>query len=210
MTALHTLSLDGGADGGCTLLDPTGRQGLGGWGWHLRPLKSGDRYVLSSTTVSFTREEGNLHEIGRIVRLEAYDLGAKVYHLVVEDQYLPAPTAEDLETREAVNRYLGRLKRVCTLSAYAALVYGPLLPAAASVSTYMASEWRSVILGSGRLSSSAAEEKAVELCTRGRPRIADGLGQLAQDPHVAESACLARYGWLLQRGPAQMGLLERP
>lgn len=203
---LHTLSIDGGASGGSTLLDPTGTRGAGGWSWHLLERKSGDRYVVRSTTVSFVREESSLHEVGRLIRLEAHDLGARTYHLVVEDQYLPGPTPEDLESRDAQRRYLGKLKRICQLSAYTALVYGPLLAAAASVSTYMASEWRSVILGSGWLSSSRAEDQAIALCTRGRPPLAQGLGVMAQDPHVAESACLARYAWL-QRHPAQQALM---
>lgn len=202
----HTLSLDGGASGGSTLLDPTGRRGLGGWSWHLLERKGGDRYAVRSTTCSFTREEPSLHAVGQILRLEAHDLGARTYHLVVEDQYLPTPTPEDLESPDTVRRYLGRLKRICQLSAHTALVYGPLLAAAESVSTYMASEWRSVILGSGWLSSSQAEERAVQLCRRARPPLAEGLGELAEDPHVAESACLARYAWL-QRHPAQQALL---
>jgi hypothetical protein len=49
--------------------------------------------------------------------------------------------------------------------------------------------------------SSLAEEKAVELCTRARPPLAEGLGELAQDPHVAEAAAICRWGWLQHNAP---------
>ena len=63
----------------------------------------------------------------------------------------------------------------------------------------VASAWRPLILGlPASVSSDVAEQTAIRVLSGRRPLIS-GLGELAKNPHVAEAAMIARFGWVKQR-----------
>ena len=201
------LGVDGAHDGGAVLLDEAGRRGEA-WGWKRRERKSGTIYVLRmSYRCQGERavDLASLHEVSlEIVRRLPPSCG-----IVVEDLFVPHPSQEDLETREALARYLGRVRSTQTLAEAVGEIVGPLRShARGEIARVEASAWRKVVLGSGSLSSSRSEELAIERLTRVRPPLVDGLGVLAQDPHVAEAACISRWGWLLSN-PSQQRMLGR-
>lgn len=201
------LGVDGALDGGAVLLAPSGRRAMG-WGWRRRERKAGVVYVLRSAGYGCTPRTVDLPSLHEVARQIA-DVAAG-YQLVVEDLFVPHPSDEDLETKEALTRYLGRVRSTQALAEAVGEIVGPLRGRAeGEVQRVVASTWRKVVLGSGSLSSSVSEERAIELVTRGRPPLIEGLGELAQDPHVAEAACIARWGWLQQLGAAQQALLGR-
>ena len=201
---IPVLGIDPGkVEGGAVLLAADGKTALAAWHWIERRRKAGNVYVvreqwgddLDSCDVS------TLHHIGEgLRRITTSESGA--FDLVVEALFVPRLPKSALAgrmSRQEVQTFMGKARSVHALAEAAALVYGPLTPYGAHLVRPLASAWRPLILGlPASVSSDVAEQTAIRVLSGRRPLIS-GLGELAKNPHVAEAAMIARFGWVKQR-----------
>lgn len=190
------IGIDPGRDGGAVWLAADGRTVLDAWRWRYSTKKGhynvrvahGHRY-----TVAALSEIGNhLAQRAIVAQLEGRPI------LCIEGFFVPrVPKGKKPDAK-----YYGQVARIVTLGEYAGQVYGPCNVYASEVLRPTAGVWRPMILGiPPNTDSKTAEGAAIVACTRIKPPLVRGLGELGTDPHVAEAACIARYGWLMQRGP---------
>jgi hypothetical protein len=188
----YTLAIDPGRDGAAVLLAPDGRRAVLAWAWYQRKQAGAHVYDVEMVGPWEGLQERrcrSLPSVGRELLHGALEHGP--FLLVVEGLFVPTYRAPE-----------GAL----VLAEEAALVYSALIEEALSIERPLASEWRGEILGlGGNTSSAVAERAAIRACTQIRPLLVEGLGELATQPHVAEAACMARWGFLKQR-PSQLTL----
>ncbi len=192
---LPTLAIDPGATGGAVYLDADGRTVLGAWHWVRRKRKAGTVYVLRSVVVGHELPVVGYEHLGS-VGLAMFDATAGTWPvlLVCEGLFLPRPPAG--ATKAVMDRHMGQCRSVLTLAESAALVYGPNLTNASELLRPTAATWRPAVLGlPANASSDLAERMAIQLAGA----TMTGLGELGSDPHVAEAAAMARWGWVQQR-----------
>lgn len=204
MRTLPVVAIDPGQTGACVVLDGDGRMALAAWAWTLRKRKAGR--VYSVEVVLFpgppaTYDAPSLHAIGDAVRPWARGR----YLLVVEGLFVPKPRPKQAHAMARGDykaggdgwKYLGQVKRVLALAEAAALVSGPLLAGAEGIERPTASTWRPQVLGLKANASSKLSEDTAKLLLTTRPPLVSGLGELAENPHVAEAACMAAWGHTL-------------
>lgn len=193
-----TIGIDPGRDGGAVVLAPDGRTALAAYRWRrAKAVGFNVRHVRLGEPTPFVRLSC-LSTIGAAI---ARELGGRECVLAVEGLFVPRPA----KGKKADAKYFGQVARVLTLGEYAGQVFGPVIPHAAVTFRPNAGEWRPAILGIPASSPSKfAEEHAITALTRARPPLVVGLGELAKDPHVAEAACIARFGWLKAKQAAAL------
>lgn len=200
MTAI--LGVDPGADGGAVLLDPTGRRAVVAWSWRQRKRRGAVVYVLEvvegGASAAAPTPRDTVHGVARTLQRAAK---AQPYALSLEGLFVPRPP-NGLVCRRGEKRteaFLGRSRHVITLAETTGQLLGPLASHAEAVWRPTAAVWRTDILGLPRnISSDAAERVAVAAMEGLIPMVAD-LGELSCDPHVAEAAAIARWGWVQQQ-----------
>lgn len=192
------LGVDPGATGGAVLLDRTGTRALAAWRWRpSRSRKTSDLYLQTvvggqllegtSRADGIERVSGQ-HEVGQALARVAL---LEPYLLCLEGLFVPRP-----RQGQPTGKHLGQVRSVLTLAESTGELAGPLRQGATKVLRPTAAQWRHAVLGlHTRTSSDHAEEVALR-AMRGRPPLVADLGELVGDPHVAEAACIARWGWL--------------
>lgn len=179
--ALPTLGVDPGRTGAACLLAPDGRTVLQWWTWTHRVRKAGDVYVLR-----WSRDPGHDHTLpslcavaGGIAR-RALPTGLHV-SLVVEGLFVPQGRVNGAMTLgECTGELIGPLREISL---------GPILRPTAGT-------WRPAVLGIRPNTRAAeAELRAVQAVRAG---LVDGL-EINGDGHLAEAACIARWGWVQQQ-----------
>lgn len=220
---LPVVAIDPGHEGACVVLAADGKTAVATFAWIRRKRKAGPVYVVDygrsdwdGKQVEF--EFDDLNQVGRRIAREvnAPDSMATDSHLlVVEGLFVPRPSqaaALDLARPRrqqgfaggAGAKYLGQVARVLKLAEAGALVAGPLLSGAVSVERPTAGKWRPAILGlPANASSDDAEALAIRMMTAAKPPLVAGLGDLARNPHVAEAACIAKWGHVLLKERAK-------
>jgi len=189
---IPTLAIDPGATGGAVYLDADGRTVLGAWHWVRRKRKAGTVYVLRSVVVGHELPVVGYEHLGS-VGLAMFDATAGTWPvlLVCEGLFIPRRKRGEQEAK-----YTGRVRSTLELAESAALVYGPNLTNASELLRPTAAVWRPAVLGlPANASSDLAERMAIQLAGA----TMTGLGELGSDPHVAEAAAMARWGWVQQR-----------
>jgi hypothetical protein len=184
------VGIDPGKDGGAVVLAPDGRTALAAYRWrHSMRGWFNVRRVRRNQATPDARVSC-LHSIGAAI---AAELGGREAVLAVEGLFSPRPA----KGKPADGKYLGQVARVIRLGEYAGQVFGPVQQYAAVTLRPSAGQWRPMVLGiAPNTESKKAEAAAILALTRVRPPLVVGLGELAKDPHVAEAACIARFGWL--------------
>lgn len=202
---IPVLGIDPGkVEGGAVLLASDGKTALAAWHWIERRRKAGNVYVVREQWGDDfdSCDVSTLHHIGEgLRRITTSESGA--FDLVVEALFVPRLPGSALAgrmSRAEVQTFMGKARRVHALAEAAALVYGPCLAYASGPPLrVLASAWRPLILGlPASVSSDVAEQTAIRVLSGRRPLIS-GLGELASNPHVAEAAMIARFGWVKQR-----------
>lgn len=192
MTA-PTLGVDPGREGGAVLLANDGRHVLGWWLWrpHVAREDGQGTYGLWDWTSSEWTELPSLHAVASVIAMDAEDLGGHGLSVVVEGLFVPPyrPPSGVLALAEATGELLGPLRALSEVA--------PLRP--------LASRWRPDVLGLPRNAASEVAERAAVVYAR---RVLVGLEEVA-NPHLAESACIARWGWVQSQRAAQLDLAGR-
>lgn len=188
----HVLAIDPGRDGAAVLLAPNGREVAAAWAWHGKTRKGAPLFEVGMVGPWEGVEERvcrSMPSLGRELLEGTRQLGSP-FHLVVEGLFVPRDRAPE---------------GVLTLAEDAALVYGQLLDEALTIDRPLASTWRAATLrkGWGR-TSKEAEAGARVVCAA--TRLGIGLGELINNPHACEAACMARWGFVKQYGAAQQAL----
>lgn len=191
----HFLGIDPGAeDGAAVLLEPDGRTVAELWAWHRLTRTYRVHIQLPGTLGVSVTEVPSLHAIAS--RRIGPAVESLPYHLVVEELFV----------------WTGHDCGFDTLAEATGEIYGPLRDGALTFQRVLARKWRAAVLqrGWGR-TSAEAERAAWQVCAHGMTglegwlqRNGDGHPRWA---HVLEAACLARWGWVQQQGPAQMALV---
>ena len=186
------VAIDPGDDGGAVVGEPDkGKHALGVFRWRKSEAKSGG-YNLSRSGRPTVRVL-TLHDVGQAI---ADFVGARGCFLVCEGLFVPRPP---VNMAKHGKKYTGQVRHVLTLAESTALLYGPCLPRAVKLLRPTAAVWRPEILGlSPNASSDLSEKRAIMAMTQARPPLVAGLGEWATDPHVAEAACIYRWGHLRQ------------
>ena len=204
MQLLPIVSVDPGHDGGAVVLEASGRHAVAAVRWRRNP-----RGYLVRDLAGPSRKVPDLPSVGRVI---SRAIGPRRFRLIVEGLFVPRPPKTlNAADRKAVDRYTGQVRHLLELAEAAALVYAQLVDERVEqFDRATAAVWRPAILGIPPNSPSKfAEEHAVRAVTKVRPPLVDGLAELATDPHVAEAACLARYGWTLQVSEARRSKAKR-
>lgn len=180
--ALSTLGVDPGRTGAACLLGPDGRTVLRWWTWCYRRRKAGDVYVVEEGERGGTppprREIWTMGGVGTLIAGHPAIRGPVL--VVLEQLFVPraASPASFLTLAEDTGELKGALR------------------GAGEVVRALASTWRPAVLGLPRNASSDASEAAAMAACRGG--LVRGLEDVVS-PHLAEAACLARWGWVQQR-----------
>ncbi len=177
------------------LLAPDGRTARRAWSWRTLRRKAGPVLRLTAhgpghaTHRDPTTEHATHHGIG----LQLADaLPGPPVVLVLEGLFAP--------------RGGGRAASAMRLAYTTGLLAAPLLPCSRVLLRPRASTWRPAVLGCKPTAASDAAERLAMDALRADPPLVSGLAHLADDPHLAEAACMGRWGWLaLQRGEALQG-----
>lgn len=196
----YTLGIDPGLEGGAVLLHPGGSVAVAAWRWRRPKGRNPQGFYVQTIEGGLplggtphrdgTRRVGTLHEVGELLRNRLSGLVV----LVLEGLFVPRRRGG-----QTMQAYHGRIRHVLTLAEAAAEVAGPVKARAVEVYRPTAAEWRPSVLGVARTASSDLSERvACQAMQASRPLVA-GLGPLASDPHTAEAACMARWGWVQQQ-----------
>lgn len=188
MTA-PALGVDPGKTGGACLLASDGRTVLATWHW--RPSE------WASVVWSSLRDDpcwkGGLYGVTMQVVADVRELLGPHPDLTVAVEGLFVPSGRThgvLELAEATGELIGPIR---------SFIQGePLRPRAAV--------WRPAVLGLAPNTEAAKAEAAAVRAVRAG--LVAGLPEL-EDGHVAEAACIARWGWATARGSAQLELVGR-
>lgn len=194
------LGVDPGAEGGAVLLDVDGRTVLDWWLWRPRDRKDEARgWALWGHGWADWTEHVSLSELGDEIAEDVdRQLEAGLVSLVVEGLFVPRPRdgLTCWRGQRETEAYLGRVRSTLTLAENTAELMGPLRAAAVEIHRPKASTWRAAVLGLPRnVASDVAERTAIALC-RATLR---GLEEV-EHPHLAEAACMAKWGWVQQVG----------
>lgn len=180
--ALPTLGVDPGRTGAACLLATDGRTVLRWWTWQHRVRKAGDVYVTegSSDHGAYTYLY-SLHDVASAISDELDGVLPGSLRLVVEGLFVPR----------------GRTNGVMSLGEITGELMGPLrVHAVGDVLRPTAGTWRPAVLGiSPTTRAEPAEQEALRVVRAGLVR---GLEDVVS-PHLAEAACLARWGWMQQQ-----------
>lgn len=134
--------------------------------------------------VPFDFETDDAAEAHRAAVLAAF---TQPSHLVLEGLFVPRRVRG-----QSPAAYMGRIRHTMALAELAGACRGSCSPLTLQRPT--AAVWRPAVLGlAPNVSSAKAEELAVRVMTSRLPPI-EGLGDLARNPHVAEAACMVRFG----------------
>lgn len=189
MTA-PTLGGDPGHEGAATLLAGDGRHVLGWWLWrpHVAREDGQGTYGLWDWQASEWTELPSLHAVASVIAMDAEDLGGHGIVVAMEGLFVPPyrPPAGVLSLAEATGELLGPLRGLGEGT--------PLRP--------LASTWRPSVLGLPRNAASEVAERAAVVYAQ---RVLVGLEE-AVNPHLAESACIARWGWVQGQQASQLEL----
>jgi len=186
MTA--SLGIDPGVTGGAVLLAPDGVTALQAWGWRRmgRSKKRAGRHCWRVMAPSGLETEApTLSAVGAWM---AYTCPVPTYVLTVEGLFGRGETLRILGESAGVlysHLELGALNDLSERKA-GTLEWRP-----------RSRTWRSDILGISE--SQTGADGAEALALRTVPTWCSGLGELATNGHVAEAACMARWGWLKNR-----------
>jgi len=192
------VGIDPGRDGGAVILAPDGRHVMAAFRWR---HSASNWFNLRSVAANVAGPAVRVSSLGEVGAAIARRVPAGCV-LVVEGLFVPRVP----KGRKPDAKYLGQVARIVTLGEYAGQVFGPASCRAVMTLRPTAGEWRATILGIPANSPSKfAEAHAIQALTKARPPLVVGLGDLATDPHVAEAACIARWGWLKARQAAKFG-----
>jgi len=196
-----TLAIDPGQNGAAVLLAEDGRTILAAWAWHecqhnrrraYRLEGIGRQWVSDDTWmdgVAWTADVPyhTLARVGQDIAFELWDW-----------EWEPVLVVEGL----FVHR---NWESTLTLAESAAMVYGPTaahldtMPLRPKANATDGTGWRETVLGRGprRARKAYWDEQARRLL----PHLVDagGLGDLIADDNVIAAACMARWGWLMQK-----------
>lgn len=180
--ALPTLGVDPGRTGAACLLASDGRMVLRWWTWCHRRRKAGDVYVVEEGARGGTppprREIGTMGGVGTLIAGHPTIRGPVL--VVLEQLFVPrmASPATFVTLAEDTGELKGALR------------------GAGDVVRALASTWRPAVLGLPQNASSDASEAAAMAACRGG--LVVGIEDVVS-PHLAEAACLARWGWVQQQ-----------
>ncbi|MCK5090504.1 MAG: hypothetical protein KAQ88_11050 [Hyphomicrobiaceae bacterium] len=184
------VGIDPGRDGGAVVLAPDGRHVVAAYRWRHSVRGWFNLRTIAANQPGPTVRVGSLGDVGAAIERR---IAGRDVVLCVEGLFVPRPD----KGKKPGAKYLGQVARVVTLGEYAGQVFGPAARHASVTFRPSAGQWRPLVLGIPASSPSKfAEEHAITALTRARPPLVVGLGELAKDPHVAEAACIARFGWL--------------
>lgn len=170
---MPTIGVDPGYRGGAVLLGDAGRP-VAAWAWHRLKRKSGDVYRLDEANGP-TLETPTIAGVGALLDLAVSEITREPLHLAVEGQYVD-------------RRRLGTVPTTLELARVAGWLSAGLMQRAVSVVHPLASQWRPAVLGVSAYATSRAAEAKALLRWRTLWR-----GDLADDPHVAEAACVGAW-----------------
>lgn len=196
--ALPVLGVDPGRTGAACLLGADERV-VSWWLWRPSGAEDGPIRLWTSGGTDWVFEEGMSHIATLMARVvdDLTDMGGAV--VVVEGLYVPRPREGMVCRRKApeTEAYLGLVRHVLTLAELTGAILDPLQSVAVGeVLRPKAEQWRREILSIKRgTPSDEAEARAIAACRGGLVR---GLEEVA-DPHLAEAAMIARWGWVQQR-----------
>lgn len=190
-----TLAIDPGATGGAVLLGPEGVHARAAWSWVQRRRRRETVYELRETLDGLSVHKEQVVSLSAVSTQIRQRCSFEPFDLVVEDLFIPSLPPFLRRNSEEADKYLGRCASVIALAEHTGQVYGPIVGVAQSVRRVLASEWRPSVLSiAPNASSDRAEREAIRVLTGFAPLVS-GLGELGHDPHVAEAACMARWGW---------------
>jgi len=176
VTGPVVLGVDPGRTGGAVLLGSDGLSVLGAWKWR----KSSERYIVrNALDGALINRVDCMGEVGAVLCCEATELQWPS-SVVLEKLFVPRGGKVSPASFVTLAEDTGML-------AWALRSLAPLERPSAG-------EWRAAVLGTPRnTSSDKAEAAAMFYCER-----ALGMAR-PTSPHVAEAACMARWGWVRKR-----------
>jgi len=173
MTAMHWIGVDPGVSGGAVCLAPDGRTVVWACSWHILRRVGGPVWRVRWHDHDASVPARTLGEVAELCRHLTSTEASGGWRLSVEALFGRGPSV--IRLAETAGRFLGGLEVPGTPT------HRP-----------RSRDWRKRVLGieEALLGAKASEEVAVRMA----PTLFRGLGQLEQDGHVVEAACIALDG----------------
>jgi predicted RecA/RadA family phage recombinase len=183
---MPTLGLDPGHTGGCVLLGDAGRP-VAAWAWRPLERKSGRVYRLDEAHGP-SLESPTIAGVGSLLNVAVCELThGEVLHLAVEGLFVARPSKK-LPGAKSRRGAGASIPTALELARTVGWLTAGLVQRAASVVMPKASDWRPAVLGCSAYATSDEAERLALLRWRTL-----WSGDLVDDPHCAEAACLGAW-----------------